>query len=56
MPLLRELAGVASSDQMSPSRLYKVAAVAWHPDKPDGDHKVFQLLLEAYRLAKLLAQ
>ncbi|MET8816468.1 J domain-containing protein [Streptomyces sp. NPDC004549] len=54
LPILRELAGAAPSDPAPPSRLYRAAAVAWHPDKPGGDHKVFQLLQEAYRLAKLL--
>jgi hypothetical protein len=53
LPLLRELAGVAPWDQTPPSRLYKAAAVTWHPDKPEGDHKVFQLLQEAYRLSTL---
>jgi hypothetical protein len=54
LPILRELAGVAPWDPAPPSRLYRAAAVAWHPDKPHGDHVVFQLLQEAYRLANLL--
>lgn len=54
LPLLRELAGVASWDPTPVSRLYRTAALSWHPDKPDGDHKVFQLLQEAHRMAKPL--
>ncbi|MER8073171.1 J domain-containing protein [Streptomyces sp. NPDC094034] len=55
-PLLHELAGTirSASDPASLVRLYRTASVAWHPDKPGGDHKVFQLLQEAYRQAKLL--
>ncbi|MGW4345280.1 hypothetical protein ACWEL8_09410 [Streptomyces sp. NPDC004690] len=54
LPLLRELAGVAAWDTAPVSRLYRTAALSWHPDKPDGDHKVFQLLQEAHRMAKRL--
>lgn len=54
LPILRELAGAAPSDATPVSRLYRAAALAWHPDKPGGDHKVFQLLQEVYRLANLL--
>lgn len=52
LPLLRELAGANAWDQTPPARLYRTAALAWHPDKPHGDHKVFQLLQEAHRLLK----
>ena len=55
MPLLRELADVKPWDHRPLTRLYRDAALAWHPDRPDGDKQVFQLLQEAYRLAKLLA-
>lgn len=54
LPLLRELAGVEAWSQTPVSRLYRDAALTWHPDRPDGDKKVFQLLQEAYRLAKHL--
>ncbi|MEU3601553.1 J domain-containing protein [Streptomyces sp. NPDC006798] len=54
LPLLRELAGVTAWDSTPVPRLYRTAALSWHPDKPGGDHKVFQLLQEAHRLAKLL--
>ena len=38
-----------------PAKLYKAAALKWHPDTREGDHKIFQLLQQAYRLAKLMA-
>lgn len=52
MPLLHELADTDPADRLPVSRLYKTAAAAWHPDRPGGDHKVFQLLQEAHRLAR----
>ncbi|BET45056.1 hypothetical protein RGQ21_00380 [Kitasatospora aureofaciens] len=52
MALLRELAGADTGDSSSPSRLYRSAATAWHPDLPDGDEKVFQLLQQAYTVAR----
>jgi hypothetical protein len=33
---------------------YRAATVAWHLDKPGGNHKVFQLLQETYRIIELL--
>ncbi|MFE2038450.1 hypothetical protein ACFXBB_35540 [Streptomyces scopuliridis] len=55
LPLLHEVAGtISASDPASLVRLCRTASVTWHPDKPGGDHKVFQLLQEAYRQAKLL--
>jgi len=54
MPLLRELAGATPWDPRPAVRLYKTAALQWHPDTPDGDHHVFQLLNEAHRIAKLM--
>jgi hypothetical protein len=55
MPLLHELAGSGPSYGLPVGRLYKTAAATWHPDRPGGDHKVFQLLQEAHRLARLHA-
>ncbi|MET8978991.1 hypothetical protein ABZX85_25565 [Streptomyces sp. NPDC004539] len=52
VPLLRELADADPSSWLPVPRLYKTAAAAWHPDRPGGDHKVFQLLQEAHRLAR----
>ncbi|MFF5473369.1 J domain-containing protein [Streptomyces achromogenes] len=54
LPLLCELAGTTTADPARLNRLYRAAALTWHPDKPTGDHKVFQLLQEAYRVAKLM--
>jgi hypothetical protein len=52
VPLLYELAGADPSQDLPVSRLYRTAAAAWHPDRPGGDYKVFQLLQEAYRMAR----
>ncbi|WP_331725860.1 J domain-containing protein [Streptomyces sp. NBC_00470] len=49
LELLYELAGDTGSIRDSPARLYKTAALSWHPDR-GGDHQVFQLLQEAYRV------
>ena len=53
LPLLRELASASPDDSRSAARLYKAAALMWHPDTSTGDKQVFQLLQEAYRVAKL---
>ncbi|WP_329431116.1 J domain-containing protein (plasmid) [Streptosporangium sp. NBC_01495] len=55
LPLLRELAGASPFDERPAVRLYMKAALRWHPDKPTGDKKVFQLLQEAHHTAKLLS-
>ncbi|WP_159029527.1 hypothetical protein [Streptomyces qaidamensis] len=55
VPLLHGLAGSDPSHGLPVSRLYRTAAAAWHPDRPGGNHKVFQLLQEAHRLARLHA-
>lgn len=52
VPLLRELAGAVEADETPIARLYKSAATTWHPDRPNGDHRVFQLLQEVFRLAR----
>jgi hypothetical protein len=52
VPLLYGLAGADPSENLPVSRLYRTAAASWHPDRPGGDYKVFQLLQEAYRLAR----
>ncbi|MGW7283130.1 hypothetical protein ACWGIV_33655 [Streptomyces sp. NPDC054844] len=50
--LLRELAGADDADDSPPTRLYRSAATTWHPDLPSGDEKVFQLLQQAYTVAR----
>lgn len=52
VPLLNELAGTDPSQDLPVSRLYRTAATIWHPDLEGGDHKVFQLLQEAHRVAR----
>ncbi|MGW0420975.1 hypothetical protein [Streptomyces sp. NPDC003015] len=53
VPLLYELAGADPAVDLPVSRLRRIASAAWHPDRPGGDYKVFQLLQEAHRLARL---
>ncbi|MFF5157943.1 hypothetical protein ACFY3N_17115 [Streptomyces sp. NPDC000348] len=54
LPLLRELAGPSAWNPAPLLRLHRTTAVAWRPDTPGGDRKVFPLLQEAYRITKLL--
>lgn len=50
--LLYELASCPPRRGTDLKDLYRKAAAVWHPDKAEGDVKVFKLLELAYRVAK----